>query len=234
MPWTAPIDAYCERASTAFWAEPVNAATNAAFILAGLWALVLWRRTAGRDGARDWPSLALIGVTLCVGAGSFLFHTFANRWSLLADVIPIAVFIHGYVALSLGRYAGWPWWLALAGTLFFFGFNAGFPGFVEALLGPGTAVASRGSLGYVPALLALVGVGGALAASRRPQASRRAGRTLLAAAGVFAASLAFRTLDQPVCEAWPLGTHFLWHGLNAVVLFLLLRAAIRHGPAPRA
>jgi hypothetical protein len=95
-------------------------------------------------------------------------------------------------------------------------------------------VASRGSLGYVPAALALVGVGGALLASRRPQASRRAGRTLLAAAGVFALSLAFRTLDGPACAALPLGTHFLWHALNAVVLFLLLRAAIRHGPAASA
>ena len=29
-----PIDAYCERTSAAYWAEPVNAVTNLAFLLA--------------------------------------------------------------------------------------------------------------------------------------------------------------------------------------------------------
>ncbi len=27
----------------------------------------------------------------------------------------------------------------------------------------------------------------------------------------------------------PVGTHFIWHMLNAVLLYLLLRAAIHHG-----
>ncbi|SDT92452.1 hypothetical protein SAMN05428979_0445 [Stappia sp. ES.058] len=34
MDWTASVDAYCERVGTAFWAEPVNALTNAAFLVA--------------------------------------------------------------------------------------------------------------------------------------------------------------------------------------------------------
>ncbi|MFT2588559.1 hypothetical protein ACMWPQ_29155, partial [Escherichia coli] len=36
----APVDLYCERLSTAFWAEPVNALSNLAFLLA---AYFLWR-----------------------------------------------------------------------------------------------------------------------------------------------------------------------------------------------
>jgi hypothetical protein len=50
------------------------------------------------------------------------------------------------------------------------------------------------------------------------------------AAAVFVISLAFRTVDRAVCGTFPLGTHFIWHLLNAVVLFVLLRAAIRFEP----
>jgi hypothetical protein len=33
-------------------------------------------------------------------------------------------------------------------------------------------------------------------------------------------------MDQAVCAAFPLGTHFIWHLLNAAVLLVLLDAAI--------
>ena len=52
------------------------------------------------------------------------------------------------------------------------------------------------------------------------------------AGGVFALSLGFRTLDAPLCGTLPLGTHFLWHLLNGLMLWLLLRALILHGRVP--
>ena len=45
MDWTAQIDGYCERLGPGFWAEPLNALTNLAFLIA---ALVMWRRTRGQ------------------------------------------------------------------------------------------------------------------------------------------------------------------------------------------
>ena len=57
-----PIDAYCERLSAAYWAEPVNAVTNLAFLLA---AWVMWRRTEGLPLGRAMSAvLAAIGVKL--------------------------------------------------------------------------------------------------------------------------------------------------------------------------
>ena len=100
--WTAPIDAYCERIDASFWSEPVNALSNAAFLVAAAIAFARWRRA----GASDLPALFLIAAVAVVGIGSFLFHTFANRWSRLADVIPIAVFIYGYFALAMRRFFG--------------------------------------------------------------------------------------------------------------------------------
>jgi hypothetical protein len=42
-------------------------------------------------------------------------------------------------------------------------------------------------------------------------------------------SLAFRTADLPLCATLPSGTHFLWHILNAAVLYSLVRTMMRHG-----
>jgi glucose-6-phosphate isomerase len=62
-----------------------------------------------------------------------------------------------------------------------------------------------------------------------------AGRfSLLAAAGVYAMALVFRTLDQEVCPALPIGTHFLWHslirlGAHLAVCCLILSRSSRFG-----
>jgi hypothetical protein len=72
MNWSEPVNFYCERASAAFWAEPVNALTDAGFLVAALAAFVEWRRAGGRDV----PVLALIAVMVLIGLGSF-----AQYWS---------------------------------------------------------------------------------------------------------------------------------------------------------
>ena len=51
---------------------------------------------------------------------------------------------------------------------------------------------------------------------------------------VFLFSLTFRSLDWDTCElagvdGHAIGTHFLWHILNSVTLYLLLMGAIRFG-----
>lgn len=213
MDWTTPIDAYCERLDAGFWAEPINALSNAAFLLAAAWAFGRWRRTERCD-----PFLfVLIALVAVIGIGSFLFHTFANRWSELADVLPIALFIFGFLALVLRRLVGLSWLLTLLGLVAFVLFGQ----FVSPL----TAPLLGSSEAYLPALLALYGIGLWLAGSGK----RAAGRGLWGAGAVFTLSLALRMADDPLCPAWPLGTHFLWHGLNAVTLALCLRVALAEG-----
>jgi hypothetical protein len=91
----------------------------------------------------------------------------------------------------------------------------------------------NGSLGYVPALAALVLIGVALVIRRHG-----AGSAVLAAGAVFAVSLILRTVDFEVCGVTSMmgrarGTHALWHIANALLLYLLLLAAIRHGAGIR-
>lgn len=215
MTWSTPVDLYCERIDPGFWAEPVNALTNFAFLLAAALAFSKWRRLA----AADWGVLALIAVTAAIGPGSFAFHTLATREAELLDVVPILVFILGYFLLALRRFLALPPAPALAGLVAF----AAFAIFMPRLL-PQSFL--NGSGGYLPALGALLVVGGLLLRRDPPAA-----RGLLMAAGIFAVSLGLRSIDRAICPAFPLGTHFLWHVLNAVVLYVLLASAIRQSAA---
>jgi hypothetical protein len=211
MNWSTPVAFYCERTSAAFWAEPVNALTNAAFLLAAIAAFVLWRRAGGRD----LPALALIVLLALIGLGSFAFHTLATRGAALLDVIPIAIFIYGYLALALCRFLKLGWLPTLAILVGYIALSRGLSLFVP----PGTL---NGSIDYLPALAAMLIMLGFVPAEVRP--------AIGLAATVFCVSLAFRTIDRAICGAFPLGTHFIWHVLNAVVLFVLLRTAIWFKP----
>ena len=65
------------------------------------------------------------------------------------------------------------------------------------------------------------------AAPRWPEAARWLNR----AAGLFVASLVCRAVDQPLCDAWPAGTHLGWHLINAAMLYCCLRGLLATRPA---
>ncbi|MTH96290.1 ceramidase domain-containing protein [Roseibium sp. RKSG952] len=205
------LDHYCERLGPAFWAEPFNAITNASFIIAALVAFWIWRRKT----PDDWWALALIIIVFATGTGSFLFHTFATRWALLADVIPIALFICLYLLVALRRYLQLHWVVAIAIVIGYL--------VLSPMVGEVWAKVIGSSAGYLPALLAIFVVGGFF----YPKNPRLA-LWLLATGVIFGISLTFRSLDSQICASFAIGTHFLWHILNGLVLFLLLRVLIWH------
>jgi hypothetical protein len=41
-------------------------------------------------------------------------------------------------------------------------------------------------------------------------------------------SILFRSIDLPLCSGWPLGTHFMWHILNALMLGWMIEVYRRH------
>lgn len=228
---------YCERGlDPSFWAEPLNAVSNAAFFAAALAALWDWRDRP--PGERSNAVLFLILTVFVIGAGSFLFHTFATVWSGLADVIPIGVFMLGYLIFALVRFAragaiGTLLGLAaFAGALILAGqirCHGGRVGFLSDIPPGDAALCLNGSGQYLPALLAMALLGLWLRMRRHP-----AGVYVLGAAATFLVSVSFRSLDFTLCQTTTvagksLGVHFLWHLLNAATLYLLLFAASRHG-----
>lgn len=209
MEWTRTIDGYCERTDFTYWSEPVNALTNLAFLLA---AALLWRRSAGLPLAR-----ALVLVLAAIGVGSWLFHTHATVWGAVADVVPIAGFILLYVFAVHRHVWGWS---APASALAVAGFvpyaAATVPVFAAL---PGFSV----SAAYWPVPL-LIAIHAVLLWRREPALARG----FAAGAAILVVSLAFRSVDEALCAQLPLGTHFMWHLLNAAMLGWMIEVYVRH------
>lgn len=225
--WQKVLNAYCERgADPSFWGEPLNAVTNAGFIIAGIVILAGLLRDQPPD--RRALSWILAGLMLVIGVGSFLFHTVATRWASLADVIPILLFILAALYGIVRRCFGAPLWLGLLALPAYFALTWGFTRAGGALGLDG------GLVGYGPALLMLLLFG--LALTIRGVAG---GGYLMLAGLVFLCSLTLRTLDLPWCASvftlgdWRFGAHWAWHLLNAVVLYLVAFALIRRAGRDR-
>jgi hypothetical protein len=228
---------YCERGTNeALLAEPVNAASNGAFVLAALAGLMLLLLRPREERSAD--HYLLIGLVFLIGLGSLAFHLYATTLTELGDVLPIGIFMLVYLGFALNRFLGVPvgWTMLLV---------VGFVALMAADMQvkcwdggigiPGAEVQGvkpclNGSLFYLPALGVLIVVGLLLEERRH-----RAAPYLLWGAAILAVSITLRTLDIALCdrimiEGRKIGTHFAWHVLNGIALFLLLRASFEDRP----
>ncbi|WP_417250006.1 hypothetical protein [Celeribacter sp.] len=206
--WMSQIDSYREQVDFSFWSEPVNAITNLAFVLA---ALYVWPRTKGLLLAR-----VLAVILFLIGLGSFAFHTTATRWGEAADVTPILAFILTYVFAATRDFFGLgSWWAALAAVLFVPFAVIVSPVFLHIGMGSSAAYAP------VPVLIVIYA---ALLRRRAPATARG----MVLGAAVLCISLGFRMLDAPIYATVPMGTHFMWHFLNSIMLAHMIAVYVRH------
>lgn len=211
------VDIYCERTSEAFDAEPINALSNIAFLIA---AVLAWRLHPRANPAAARAVAVLSVMAASIGIGSFLFHIVATRWAEWADVVPIVAFMLTYMWLAMRWLFGIGAWLRVVLI----------SGFSFLTLGMEWSVPPWvlwGGAYYIPALLLLAGVVIALHRRCHPAAD-----AMTKAAGVFFLAFIMRSLDTPLCDALPTGTHFLWHVFDATFVYLLIRLAILYGAAP--
>ncbi|WP_317933273.1 hypothetical protein [Halioxenophilus sp. WMMB6] len=150
---------------------------------------------------------------LAIFIGSSAFHTLANQWSLLADVIPISLFQLVFLAAYSRYVIALPVW-GVASLLILFLVS----GWLLGLL----PVDINGSQSYLAAALFVAGLGIYHRLSHQPEPF-----VLLTALVLFLVSLTLRTIDNSICGQWPLGTHFLWHLCNGAVLYLCVRAYLK-------
>lgn len=212
MNWSAPLDLYCERLGAGLAAEPLNALTNLAFLVA---AGHIARRYRGQlDG-----DLRLLVVLLgLIGVGSLVFHTVATVWASVLDVAFIALYVVLFIHRALVRLMGWPAGRAIGGVLATIAISI-----VLAMVARVPVL--NGSELYLGPWLALFAL--ALIVPAPPS-----NRWLRWACALFALSMVLRSADLALCPAWPLGTHFGWHLNNALVLWCTLRALLAR-PAGR-
>ena len=211
MNWTAEIDGYCERTDPTFWSEPINAITNAAFLIA---AFIMWRRTRGQGLVL---ADMLIWTLVAIGVTSFLFHTFAHVWAAAADSLSILIFVLIYLYAANRHYWNVPVLSAALMTSAFFPFSFAL-GWVFSRL-PFFEISSF----YWP-LPVLIGTYAVLLRTRHPRLAAGLG----IGAGILCLSLFFRSIDELVCAAFPVGTHILWHILNAIMLGWMIEVYRRH------
>lgn len=208
MGWFHQIDGYCERTDLSYWSEPVNAVTNIAFIIA---ALILWRRSTGVPMAR-----VLCAILFAIGIGSYLFHTHATVWAVTADVVPIALFILVYLFVVNRDVVGLRPVVAAIATCGFFPYAAAIVWITQQL--PFFHISNF--YWTVPVLLCIYAV------PLRHKPGIASGFVIGAA--LLALSITLRSLDEILCDTIPLGTHFMWHLLNGVMLGWMIHVYIRH------
>ncbi|XZE44220.1 ceramidase domain-containing protein [Pirellulaceae bacterium SH467] len=199
------LQMYRERGGDpAFWAEPFNAISNASFLIAAALGLDF----ATRKRSLNPTSLALILLAATIGCGSFLFHTVPTLATMWLDIIPITLFQILYLWLisrKLLSIPGWPAALIVVGVV----------GASYVLMPMKTPL--NGSLFYIPSWAAML-VYSLIWARKSPVE-----RGLLALSALFfTLAIAARSVDWDV--PWAIGTHFLWHLLNGIVVYTALRS----------
>lgn len=209
MDLTQHVDGYCERLDPSFWSEPINAVTNAAFLIA---AIYMWRRSDGLFLAK-----LLCIVLFAIGVGSFLFHTFAQTWAGIADVLPIILYILVYIFAATRDFWNQRAWIAGLAVVLFFPYAA----LLSPLFAQIPGFESSSAYGPVPLLIFAYAFG---LRNRAPETAKG----LAIGASIVCLSLFFRSIDEPLCNVLPFGTHFLWHILNGIALGWMIEVYRRH------
>ena len=209
MDLSKPIDIYCERLDIGIWAEPINTVTNAAFILA---AIFMWLRCKNLVEGR-----ILSFLLFSIGCGSFLFHTYAQAWAALLDVTAIFIFILTYIFVANRRFLGWSKMVSLIGVILFFPYQLLLVSILSNIQFFGSSVQ------YIPVAILIFIYSGLLRKSE-PNLSRG----LFIGAAILCLSIISRTVDEPLCSILSVGTHFVWHILNAIMLSWMIEILRRH------
>ena len=209
MDLSKPIDIYCERLDIGIWAEPINAVTNVAFILA---AIIMWLRCKNLVEGK-----ILSFLLFSIGCGSFLFHTYAQAWAALLDVTAILIFILTYIFVANRRFLAWSKMVSLIGVILFFPYQLLLVSILSNIQFFGSSVQ------YIPVAILIFIYSGLLRKSE-PNLSRG----LFIGAAILCLSIISRTVDEPLCSISSVGTLFVWHILNAIMLSWMIEILRRH------
>lgn len=214
---TTYIDGYCERNNQPdFLAEPLNFVTNIFFIIGAILAFRFLQKNKQLI-LKNWDIIILTIILALIGFGSGAFHSIPNKTTLLMDVIPIGIFMHLYIVVFFKRVVGFNLVLSLIVLAAFVGLGI----FFQNTFSPDTL---NGTIMYVPAYATLILMVLILCFVKRSPLYLH----LIYTAVIWTFSLAFRTMDIDICtHTNHIGTHFLWHTLNAIVLYRLIILLIK-------
>ncbi|MFZ4541835.1 MAG: ceramidase domain-containing protein [Rickettsiales bacterium] len=205
----------CERTALGPMAEPLNVLSSFAFMFVAVSIYRHYHKHEDIQGKWIWDVHALTFITFIIGFNSVIFHAFPSPTTELADTLTIVLFIILYfwsVLFRIGRTT------KFAATICF----VAFVGFSHILVHQFPR-ALNDSIGYLSSMIALIMIAVHLHLRARPSSSH-----FMLAALIGVCSLFCRAIDKGICPDIPTGTHFLWHMLNATLLYILLKQLVRN------
>lgn len=205
----------CERSSLGMFAEPLNVLSSFAFMIVAVAIYRFYHRHEDLEGKRIWDIHALTTLCFIIGVNSVIFHSHPTEITELMDTLPIVMFILLYFWSVLFRIGRCNWFQAGVCFVAFVGFShmlvAQFPHSLND------------SIGYLSSMIALIIIAVHLHLKARPSS-----QYFMLAALIGVCSLFCRAIDREVCSMVSTGSHFLWHTLNATLLYILLKQIIRN------
>ena len=193
---------YCERTSFDILSEPLNFFTNLCFIIFSV--LLLFNKSI-----LDKKYALLIFL---IGVGSMLFHSIPNRLTGFLDVFFIISFIFYYIftlyiKLNIKKYISAIISIAFIVICFVFG-----------IISKNTLLGS--SAFYLPIIFHILFLYLYFLKNKKIYMYHNLFLFILV---LFSFSLLLRSVDLYLCNLFFIGTHFIWHILNALVLYLLVK-----------
>ena len=190
---------YCERTNEQIFNEPINAISNIFFIIVSLSLIKILKKNKSNNIYYIQPILIFF-----IGIGSFLFHLMPNLITLYSDIIPIFLFSLSFIFLFNRDVINVS---HLHNAFLFFLFFILFL-FITPIL--------NGSEFYLAnyCFLTLYTIWLYIKKSDFFQ-------LLFLGFIFFNLSIFLRTIDNHICDHVSIGTHFLWHFLNAYLLKIL-------------
>ena len=210
MDFSKSVDLYCERLHAGIWAEPANVLSNLSFIIAGV--LVL-RSISPRPKGTEISAQIAAYLAIAVGLGSSAFHLWAVKWAEILDVFFILLFIIWAIVLYCRQKLMW----SMQSIVFYFCLLGALSYIFIILL---KDLPLNGSHGYMGVLICL-----SYLAFRDRQISSKP--YLFYGGIVFPISLLFRTIDHIICPFFPMGSHWLWHLLNGLLLYFASMSLVK-------
>lgn len=202
------MSTYCESGVGLFYTQPINTISNIALLISAYFAYQLIKTNHINNRV-----IKILPFILAVtGIGSMLWHGLPNLLTSFADTLPLFAFVLVSLFFLLDKLLKkrvLVWQILLIFILveipFIFHILPSFNGF----------------LSYLIVLIFGVFVFYGLTKKYKTLTS-----DLTIVIVLFAIALFFRTLDHTVCSVLSIGTHFIWHILNALVLYLLIRVFV--------
>ncbi len=205
----------CERkVQNDIYAEPLNVITGIGFFIAAFMVYLHCKNHPEVRNERKIDIYIMIFLICLIGVASITFHMVPSKYTELFDIVTIVTFIHVFFYSFVVRVAGLKLFNITIVYLAFLGSThmlvSQFPN------------AMNDSVAYLSSVVAIIFMAFYMRRKRRSAAG-----SYFVASIIGMVSLFFRSIDNFVCDQIPFGTHFIWHILNAFLIFILMKQLVR-------